>query len=48
MKQTTDNEKQTDNLTYTIFKHGKNISYKTVSKNTSDLHVCRVGVRGEH
>ena len=32
---------------YTLFKHGKNISYKINIKNKTDLHVCCVRVRGE-
>ena len=32
--------------TYTLFGHGNNISYKIKFKNKTDLHVCRVGVRG--
>ena len=33
--------------TYTLFRHGKNISYKIEIKTIkTDLHVCRVGVRG--
>ena len=31
---------------YTLFKHGKNISYRVKIK--TDLHVCRVGVQGGH
>ncbi len=35
---------------YTLFRHGKNISYKNGLKHNkkSDLHVCRVGARGRH
>ena len=33
--------------TYTLFIHGRNISYKIIiKKNKTVLHVCRVGVRG--
>ena len=34
---------------HTLFKHGKNISYKNITlKKKTDLHVCRVGARGRH